>query len=130
MVLLTSCDVASGEAPCGPVCRCNWDGMQEARGSNPLSSTLPDTAFPQFSGVAEQREDAARLTPRGSRVSKSLRDPVAGRLQGNSTLSRPCATRARAGERALPQPPSSDSAATSAAGTPLILRRGIRRHSG
>ncbi len=86
MVLLTSCDVASGEAPCGPVCRCNWDGMQEARGSNPLSSTLPDT--------------------------------------------RPCATRARAGERALPQPPSSDSAATSAAGTPLILRRGIRRHSG
>jgi SAM-dependent methyltransferase len=25
--------------PCGPVPRCNWDGMQEVRGSNPLSST-------------------------------------------------------------------------------------------
>jgi hypothetical protein len=33
-----------------PVCRCNRDGMQEGRGSNPLSSTLPGTAFLQLNG--------------------------------------------------------------------------------
>jgi len=46
---LTWCDVVSGEAPCGPVCRCHGDGMQEARGSNPLSSTLLITTFLQLS---------------------------------------------------------------------------------
>jgi hypothetical protein len=42
--LSTWCDVGSGEAPSGAVCWCDWDGMQEARGSNPLSSTPTETA--------------------------------------------------------------------------------------
>jgi hypothetical protein len=49
-VLPTWCDVVSGEAPLGPVCGCHRDGMQEGRGSNPLSSTPIATGFLQLSG--------------------------------------------------------------------------------
>jgi len=37
--------------PTVPHCGCHLDGMQGVRGSNPLSSTLGDTAFPQLSWV-------------------------------------------------------------------------------
>jgi hypothetical protein len=38
-VLPTLCDVVSKKAPYRPCLPCNGDGMQEVRGSNPLSST-------------------------------------------------------------------------------------------
>jgi hypothetical protein len=57
------------------------DGMQGVRGSNPLSSTLHDTVFLQFSGVASERRLLCWFDPRGSRVSKSsLHGPDAGCL--------------------------------------------------
>jgi hypothetical protein len=32
-------------------CRCDWDGMQEVRGSNPLSSTTTTSRFPSSAMV-------------------------------------------------------------------------------
>ena len=51
------------------------------QGSSPLSSTLPNTAFLQVSGVTSEQPLLGWSDPKGSSVSKSLYDPDVGRCQ-------------------------------------------------
>jgi hypothetical protein len=70
--LPTWCGVVSGEAPYGPVCQCHWDGMQEVRGSNPLSSTPTKTAGQPACGCSSPGR-CSRRAPRRSSTSGSRR---------------------------------------------------------